>query len=102
MGVKPDYEVKISPELEKEMENLDETSDPQLKKALEVVTADLKNAANPGPNASSAPEAPAAPEVPEQDDNSSVEQDLESENGEEEPSESDEDSSSDESSSSQQ
>ena len=102
VGVKPDYEVKISPELEKEMENLDETSDPQLKKALEVVTADLKNAANPGPNASSAPEAPAAPEVPEQDDNSSVEQDLESENGEEEPSESDEDSSSDESSSSQQ
>ncbi len=51
VGVKPDYEVKMSPELEKEMESLDENSDLQLKKALEVVTAALKNRANPSGDA---------------------------------------------------
>jgi len=60
VGVKPDYEVKISPDLEKEMENLDETSDPQLKKALEVVTAALKNEANPGDSVPSEPAPPAS------------------------------------------
>lgn len=48
IGVKPDYEVKLTPELEKELENLDEQSDPQLKKALEVVTAVLRDQAEPG------------------------------------------------------
>ncbi len=48
IGVKPDYEVKLTPELEKELENLDENSDLQLKKALEVVTAILRDQAEPG------------------------------------------------------
>ena len=47
-GVKPDYDVKMSAELEKEIGNLDEYSDPQLKKALEVVNATLKNQTVPG------------------------------------------------------
>lgn len=48
VGVKPDYEVKISPDLEKELENLDENSDTQLKKALEVVSAMIKDQTDPG------------------------------------------------------
>lgn len=48
IGVKPDYEVKLTPELEKELENLDEQSDLQLKKALEVVTAVIRDQAEPG------------------------------------------------------
>ena len=48
IGVKPDYEVKLMPELEKELENLDEQSDPQLKKALEVVAAVIRDQAEPG------------------------------------------------------
>ncbi|MEA5137076.1 MAG: S41 family peptidase [Candidatus Fimivivens sp.] len=51
IGVKPDYEVKLSPDLEKELENLDETSDSQLKKAIEVVTAIIKDQAAPGTDA---------------------------------------------------
>ncbi|MEG1849477.1 MAG: S41 family peptidase, partial [Oscillospiraceae bacterium] len=64
VGVKPDYEVKISAELEQELDRLDEYSDPQLKKAMEVVGATLKN--NPGyvappvDTSSSAPEKPAS------------------------------------------
>ena len=48
IGVKPDYEVKLTPELEKELENLDENSDLQLKKALEVVTAIVRDQSEPG------------------------------------------------------
>ncbi len=48
IGVKPDYEVKLPPELEKELENLDENSDLQLKKALEVVSAVIRDQAEPG------------------------------------------------------
>lgn len=51
IGVKPDYEVKLSPDLEKELGNLDETSDSQLKKALEVVTAIIKDQTDPGTDA---------------------------------------------------
>lgn len=47
IGVKPDYDVKMSAELEKEIGSLDEYSDPQLKKALEVVNASLKNLGTP-------------------------------------------------------
>ncbi|MFV0497109.1 MAG: S41 family peptidase [Candidatus Fimivivens sp.] len=43
IGVKPDYDVKLPPELEKEIGNLDENSDLQLKKALEVVSATIKD-----------------------------------------------------------
>jgi carboxyl-terminal processing protease len=43
------YEVKIPAELEKELENLDENSDLQLKKALDVVDAMLKDQAPPPP-----------------------------------------------------
>ncbi|PWM23211.1 MAG: carboxyl-terminal protease [Oscillospiraceae bacterium] len=45
IGVKPDYEVRMSAELEKQLENLDENSDPQLKKALEVVAGLVKDLA---------------------------------------------------------
>ena len=45
VGVKPDYEVRMPAELEKEFENLDENSDPQLKKALEVVAGLIKDLA---------------------------------------------------------
>ncbi|HWP50216.1 MAG TPA: S41 family peptidase [Clostridia bacterium] len=48
IGVKPDYEVKLSADLEKELENLDENSDLQLKKALEVVAAIIRDQAEPG------------------------------------------------------
>ncbi|MDF3004571.1 MAG: hypothetical protein K0S22_1043 [Oscillospiraceae bacterium] len=51
IGVKPDYEVKLSPDLEKELGNLDETSDSQLKKALEVVMAIIKDQTDPGTDA---------------------------------------------------
>lgn len=47
VGVKPDYEVKLSPEIEKELGNLDESSDLQLKKALEVVSAIVKDQTAP-------------------------------------------------------
>lgn len=43
IGVKPDYEVKLTPDQEALLEDLDEYSDPQLKKALEVVGATLRN-----------------------------------------------------------
>lgn len=42
VGVKPDYEVKMSAELEKIYYELDENSDPQLKKALELANAVVK------------------------------------------------------------
>lgn len=42
VGVKPDYEVKMSAEQEKVFYDLDETSDPQLKKALELANAVIK------------------------------------------------------------
>lgn len=37
IGVIPDYEVKLSTEQKKNFSNLDETTDPQLKKAIEVI-----------------------------------------------------------------
>jgi len=43
VGVKPDYYVRLPAILEEELEELDETTDPQLKKALEVVVSELKN-----------------------------------------------------------
>ena len=103
VGVKPDYDVKISPDLEKELENLDETSDPQLKKALEVVTAALKNQANPGDTVPTAPD-PSASEVESSSEPESTPDDDEEPQGEEtsEPAdESDENSSSSEEASSQ-
>lgn len=48
IGVKPDYEVKLPADLEKELDNLDENSDLQLKKALEVVAAVIRDQADPG------------------------------------------------------
>lgn len=43
IGVKPDYEVKLSAEQEKNFLELNETNDPQLIKALEVAGGDVKN-----------------------------------------------------------
>ena len=40
IGIKPDYEVKLSPEQEANFEILDENTDPQLKKALEVLKSE--------------------------------------------------------------
>lgn len=42
VGVKPDYEVKLTPELEKILYNLDEESDLQLRKAIELANAVIK------------------------------------------------------------
>lgn len=42
VGVKPDHEVALTPEQEKNFIDLDETTDPQLKKALEVAYASIK------------------------------------------------------------
>lgn len=41
-GIKPDYEVELTADMEANLENLDETTDPQLKKALEVVVSSLR------------------------------------------------------------
>ena len=71
VGVKPDYDVKLAPELEKMLEDLDEYSDPQLKKALEVVVASLKNIENPGADAQ--PVAPSVVPLPSEFDVSSSE-----------------------------
>lgn len=42
IGIKPDYEVQILAELENNLTDLDENTDPQLKKALEVVLAGVR------------------------------------------------------------
>ena len=41
-GIKPDYEVELTADMEANFENLDETTDPQLKKALEVVIGSMR------------------------------------------------------------
>ncbi len=41
-GIKPDYEVELTADMEDNLANLDETTDPQLRKALEVVTSSLR------------------------------------------------------------
>ena len=57
VGVKPDYEVKLSPDEEKNFAQLDENTDPQIKKAVEVVQSLLRasddQAANAGSDAAS-------------------------------------------------
>lgn len=45
IGVKPDYEVALTPEEEKNFAQLDETTDPQIKKANEVLQGLLRAAA---------------------------------------------------------
>ena len=50
VGVKPDYGVKISPELEKMLTAPDPYVDPQLKKAMEVVDAQIRDVALPEPD----------------------------------------------------
>ncbi|MBQ2751916.1 MAG: S41 family peptidase, partial [Oscillospiraceae bacterium] len=47
VGVKPDFDIRISPEMEKILDELDQHSDPQLKKAVEVVSAEIRNIENP-------------------------------------------------------
>ena len=39
VGIKPDYEVTLTVEQEKNLDNLDENTDPQLKKAVEVANS---------------------------------------------------------------
>ncbi|MDD2956103.1 MAG: S41 family peptidase [Oscillospiraceae bacterium] len=46
VGIKPDYEVQILAELENNLENLNENTDPQLKKALEVVLTAVRAESN--------------------------------------------------------
>ena len=41
-GIKPDYEVELTADMEANLENLDEMTDPQLRKALEVVISSLR------------------------------------------------------------
>ncbi|MCI9405973.1 MAG: S41 family peptidase [Oscillospiraceae bacterium] len=41
-GIKPDYEVELTADMQANLGNLDETTDPQLRKALEVVTSSLR------------------------------------------------------------
>lgn len=63
VGVKPDYEVKLTPDEEKNFASLDETTDPQIKKAVEVVQGLLRAAnetANSETPAASASEAPSS------------------------------------------
>lgn len=55
VGVKPDYEVKLTPDQEKVFHELDEFSDPQLKKALELAGALLKNMPIPEPDSLETP-----------------------------------------------
>ena len=43
VGVKPDYEETLTDEQEKNIKNMDEVNDPQIKKALEVIEAQKKN-----------------------------------------------------------
>ena len=43
VGVKPDFEVRLTTDQDANFQNLDETSDPQLKKALEVLLAKLRD-----------------------------------------------------------
>ena len=44
VGIQPDYEVELTPEMEENLANLDETTDLQLKKAMEVVVAAMREA----------------------------------------------------------
>ena len=46
VGIQPDYEVTLTPDMEENLENLDETTDPQLKKAVEVATGFLREEGN--------------------------------------------------------
>ena len=71
VGVKPDFDVHISPDMEKILDELDHNSDPQLKKAVEVVSAEIRNIENPAqpaaPDSSSEPPASSQPsDEPEQ------------------------------------
>lgn len=63
VGVKVDYEVKMPAELEKELENLDENSDLQLRRALDVVAASVKDQSEPGQVVD-----PLAPSEPEEEE----------------------------------
>jgi carboxyl-terminal processing protease len=47
VGIKPDYEVKLSPDQELNFDMLDEHSDPQLKKAIEIVETALRDIYGP-------------------------------------------------------
>ncbi len=53
VGVKPDYEVKLTPDEEKNFAQLDENTDPQIKKAVEVVQSLLRASDDQTANASS-------------------------------------------------
>lgn len=44
IGIQPDYEVTLTEEMKANLANLDETTDPQLKKALEVVVSAMREA----------------------------------------------------------
>ncbi|MDY4190850.1 MAG: S41 family peptidase [Oscillospiraceae bacterium] len=53
IGIKPDYEVQILAELENNLTNLNENTDPQLKKALEVVLTAVRAENNSSESAAS-------------------------------------------------
>ena len=66
-GIKPDYEVELTSDMEENLQNLDETTDPQLKKALEVVVSSLRGEGiEPNSEGSQTESEGASEEVPEQ------------------------------------
>ena len=95
IGVKPDFEVKLSAEQEKNFLELNETNDPQLIKALEVAGGDVKNTVP-------VEEEPSSSQEGEEGGSSSSEGESSSPEGEESSSSQDSSSSSQDSSSSSQ
>ena len=75
IGVKPDFDIRISPDMEKILDELDHNSDPQLKKAVEVVSAEIRNIENPAlPTTPTVPSVEASSSLPTSEDPQSGEQ----------------------------
>ncbi|MBP1557819.1 MAG: S41 family peptidase [Oscillospiraceae bacterium] len=96
VGVKPDFDVHISPDMEKILDELDHNSDPQLKKAVEVVSAEIRNIENPAQpvtpdqpvtsnSSSEAPSSSQPSDEPEQSEEQSEEEGEQSEDETKEP-----------------
>ena len=74
VGVKPDYEVQLTAEQQKNFFDLDEESDPQLKKALELANAAIKVGGFDGLSEKPAEIQPAEPEEDQNTEESSSEE----------------------------
>ena len=85
VGVKPDFEIKLSPDLEENLNMLDISADAQLKKAFEVVNSGIKKDEGtvlPGPTASEREDSESSDEEEtgnEDEDTSKEEDETESE-----------------------